>query len=177
MKNVLTAPVQVWHLIIVAVLVASLTSTMVVSAAPLSSLLAQGSVRMAVASGTDANSVDVPAGYTSVVILKQTITIPKGKVADLAVMGEVDAEGGASSGYQYCFGQIMLDDVATGTQFKPGNYIIEGFNPPPNNLSTPINGYLTSVKAGNHTVYLVMQAGYADCIALNRSMIILANIH
>ncbi len=176
MKKVLTAPVQLWHVILVTILIATLTSTAVVSAAPLSAFLTQGTVRMAVATGSDVNSITVPAGYSSVVVLSRLIAIPAGKVADLVAIGEVDMEGGAVSGYQYCFGQYRLDSI-TGTQFKPGNYILEGFNPPANNLSVPINGVLLNVPAGNHTIYMVMQAGYADCIALNRSMIIFANIH
>ena len=134
---------------------------------------------MAVASATDANQIDVPPTYASTVVLKQVITIPKGKTADLAVMGEVDIEGGsAASSYEYCFGQYRLDNVATGTQFKPGNYILKGFTPPvANNLSVPINGYLTGVKAGTHTIFMVVQAGYQDCYMNDRSMIILANVH
>jgi hypothetical protein len=178
MKRALSAPVQLWQLVLVSVLVAVLSTTAVVSAAPLTAgLLPNGQVRMAAASGTDSNAVNVPAGYTSVSVLEKTITVPKGRVADLLVMGEVDIEGGAVSGFQYCFGQYRLDDVASGPQFEPGNYILEGFNPPPNNLSTPINGFLLNVEPGDHTIYMVVQAGYADCYALNRSMIILVNIH
>ncbi len=177
MKEILSAPVRLWQLILVSVLVAALTSTVVVSAAPFSpDFLDQGKFRMAVEAGTDSDAVNVPAGYTDVVVLQKDITVPPGKVADLAVLGEVDIEGGLT-GYQYCFGQYRLDDVASGPQFEPGSYILEGFNPPPNNLSVPINGFLTDVPTGSHTVYMVMSAGYNDCYALNRSMIILANIH
>jgi hypothetical protein len=178
MKRVLTAPVQIWQLVLVSVLVASLTSTAVVIAAPLTSgFQPAGSMLMGLVSATDATMVTVPAGYTNVVVLQKTIVVPPHKVADLAVFGEVDIEGGASSGYQYCFGQYLLDDPNSGTQLHPGNYILEGFNPPANNLSVPINAFLTQVKPGTHTVYMVMQAGYANCYALDRSMIILANVH
>jgi hypothetical protein len=178
MKKALTAPVQLWQLVVVAVLVAALTGTVVVSAAPLTDgLLPHGQVRMAVASGTDADAVNVPAGYSSVSVLEKTIIVPNGKVADLLVMGAVDIEGGAVSGFQYCFGQYRLDDISTGPQFAPGNYILEGFNPPPNNLTTPISGHLLDVAPGEHTIHMVVQAGYADCYALNRSMIILVNLH
>ncbi len=176
MKKVFTAPVQLWQVVVVAVLVITLTGTVVASAASFpSGLLAQGIVRMALASST--TQVAVPATYTSTNVLQQTITIPVGKVGDIAVTGEADIEDGAGSGYQYCFGQYRLDNVATGTQFKPGNYILGGSNLPENNLSVPINGFLQNVKAGNHTVYMVMQAGYAICYAQDRSMIILVNIH
>jgi hypothetical protein len=177
MKKVFSAPVQIWQVVVVVVLVAALTGTVVAASAASfpSALLTQGVVRMAVASST--TQVAVPATYTSTNVLQQTITIPVGKVGDIAVTGEVDIEDGAGSGYQYCFGQYRLDNVATGTQFNPGNYILEGFNPPENNLSVPIDGYLQNVKAGNHTVYMVMQAGYAICFAQDRSMIILVNIH
>jgi hypothetical protein len=181
MKKVLIAPVQLWQLVLVSVLVAILTSTAVVSAAPLAvGLLAPGSVRMAVAPGTSANSVTVPSGYSSVSVLQKIITVPAGKVADLAVMGMVDIASGTFgiSNIQYCFGQYRLDNITSGTQFKGGNYILGGYTDyAPNNFSVPVNGYLTNVTAGNHTVYMVLQAGYHNCLALNRSMIILANIH
>ena len=44
------------------------------------------------------------------------------------------------------------------------------------NLSVPLNGYLQSVSAGTHTIYMALSAGYADCNALHRSMIVLVNI-
>ncbi len=175
MKNVLSAPVRMWQVLLVSVLVAVLTSTAVVSAAPLTAFLAPGTFRMGLKYGT--SPVSLPADYSSHAVLAHSIVIPAGKVADLAAIGEVDMEGGASTGYQYCFGQYRLDNVLTGTQFKPGNYILEGFNPPANNLSVPINGFLGNVPAGTHTVYMVMQAGYNTCTALDRSMIIIANIH
>jgi hypothetical protein len=178
MKKAFTAPVKLWHLILASVCVAALTTTVAVSAAPFTvGLLPNGQVRLAAAAGTDDDAINVPAGYTSVSILEKTITVPKGRVADLLVLGAVDIEGGAISGYQYCFGQYRLDDIDTGPQFEPGNYILEGFNPPPNNLTTPINGFLLNVEPGDHTIHMVVQAGYADCYALNRSMIILVNIH
>jgi len=177
MKSVLTAPVKLWHLVLVSVIVASLTSTAVVSASPfLLGFQPQGPILMGLVAGTDANPINVPAGGGNVAVLLKTITVPAGKVADLAVFGEADMEGGAT-GYQYCYGQIRLDDPNAGRQFQPGNYILQGFNPPANNLSAPINGFLTNVHAGQHTVFLVMGASFNNCYILNRSMIILANIH
>lgn len=178
MKRILTAPVQLWHVFLVTILVATLTSTAVVSAAPLQGFWLPGTMRMAAAFGNDSNAVHVPMGWNPVAVLQTTITIPAGKRADLAVMGEVDIESGTISGIQYCEGQIRLDNVTSGAQFRPGNYKLGGYaSNPPNNFSTPINGYLGNVIAGTHTIYLVVDAGYADCLALQRSMIVLANIH
>lgn len=178
MKKALNAPVKFWQLIVVSVLVAALTSTATVSAAPyLVGVWPTGSVRMSGAFGSDTNPVTVPKGYTPTVILEKTVTVPVGKSADIAVIGMVNFQGGAVSGNIYCFGRYRLDNSSGGTIFKPGNYILEGFNPPPNNLSVPLNGYLQNVAAGNHTIYMVADAGYADCIAQSRSMIILMNVH
>jgi hypothetical protein len=178
MKKALSAPVRMWQLVLVSVLVAVLTSTAVVSAAPLATgFLAPGTIRMIWAYGTGSAPVTMPADYSSHAVLSTTVVIPAGKVAELMAIGEVDMEGGATTGYQYCFGQYRLDNFKTGAQFKPGNYILEGFNPPANNLSVPINGFIGNVQAGTHTVYMVMQAGYNTCTALNRSMIVFANIH
>ena len=180
MKKTLTAPVQLWQLVLVSVLVAILTSTAVVKAAPLSAggFLTQGTIQIAPLQGANGSSVNVPSGYTNVAILQKTITIPAGKVADLVVMGAVDIASGTLAGIQYCFGQYRLDNVSSGTQFKGGNYILGGYlQDPPNNFTVPINGFLQNVTAGNHTVYMVMSAGYADCNAFNRTMLIFANIH
>jgi hypothetical protein len=178
MKKALNAPVKFWQLIVVSVLVAVLTSTATVSAAPyMVGVWPTGSVRMSGAFGTDTNSVTVPKGYTPTVILQKTITVPAGKVADIAVIGMVNFQSGMSTSYIYCFGRYRLDNANSGTKFRPGDYILEGFNPPPNNLSVPLNGYLQNVAAGNHTIYMVADAGYADCVAQSRSMIILMNVH
>ena len=178
MKKALNAPVKFWQLIVVSVLVAVLTSTATVSAAPyMVGVWPTGSVRMSGAFGTDVNSVTVPKGYTPTVILEKTITVPAGKSADIAVIGMVNFQSGASPNYIYCFGRYRLDNSSGGTIFKPGSYVLEGFNPPPNNISVPLNGYLQNVPAGNHTIYMVADAGYADGIAQSRSMIILMNVH
>lgn len=177
MKKILTSQVKMWHLIVLAIVVTFLTSATIVAAEPLAGgFWGAGTIMIAAASGTDSSQVTVPKGYADTVVLQKAITIPPGKSADLAVIGSADIEGGASTGYQYCFGQYRLDAIG-GSQFKPGNYILEGFNPPPNNLTVPINGFITKVPSGQHTVYMVMEAGYADCYILNRSMIIIANIH
>ena len=177
MKNALNAPVKFWQLILVSVLVAALTSTATVSAAPyLVGVWPTGSVLMSGVFGTDNNSITVPSGYVDTTILQKTITVPAGKVADIAVIGMVNFQAGSSTGYIYCFGEYRLDNIA-GTAFKPGTYILEGFNPPPNNLSVPLNGYLQNVPAGNHTIYMVVSAGYTSCTAQDRSMIILMNVH
>jgi hypothetical protein len=177
MKKALSAPVQLWQLVLAAFLVAALTTTAAVLAGPPGDgMLPHGQARFAVA-GDNTNSISVPAGYTNVGVLERTITVPKGKLADLMAVGEVNIQSGALTGYQYCFGEYRLDDVTNGTQFEPGNYILEGFNPPQNNLSFPVNGYLTNVEPGDHTIYMVLSAGYADCIAQTRSMIVMVNLH
>ena len=174
MKKILTAPVRLWHLMLVVILLATLTGTAVVSAAPLSAFLPAGTMRMAVAYSDSLYTV--PEGYTNKIVLQQSFSIPAGKVGDVVAIGEVDIQGGDLTGNQYCFGEYRLDTVG-GTQFKPGSYILEGINPPPNNLSLPIIGFLTGVGSGQHSVKMVMSAGYADCIAMNRAMILLVNIH
>lgn len=177
MKRTLSAPVQLWQLVLVIFLAAAFITTAALSALPPDDgMLPKGQVRMAVA-GDDTDSVTVPAGYTNVAVLEKTITVPKGKLADFMAIGEVNIQSGALTGFQYCFGEYRLNDVTSGTQFEPGNYILEGFNPPQNNLSFPINGYLTDVEPGEHTIYMVVSAGYADCIVQTRSMIILVNFH
>jgi len=177
MKNALSTPVKLWQLLLITVLVVVLTTTVAFSAAPPNDgMLPKGQVRFAVAGDDGTNSINVPAGYTNVAILEKTITVPNGRVADLMALGEVDIEGGLT-GYGYCFGEFRLDDIEAGPQFEPGNYILYGFNPPPNNLSLPINGYLLNVEPGEHTIYMVMSAGYNDCYTLTRSMIVTVNIH
>ncbi len=177
MKKALSAPVQLWQLVLASFLVAALATSAAVLAGPAADgFLPHGQVRFAVA-GDSINSVTVPAGYTNTAVLEKTITVPKGRLADLMAVGEVNIQSGALTGYQYCFGEYRLDDATSGTQFQPGNYILEGFNPPQNNLSLPINGYLTDVEPGDHTIYMVVSAGYADCIAQTRSMIISVNLH
>lgn len=177
MRKVLTTQVQLWHLVVLVAVSVFVGSAAVVSAETLGTgFWTQGAINIATVSGDDSNSVTVPSGYADTVVLQKSITIPAGKSADLAVIGSVDMEGGGTSGYQYCFGQYRLDAIG-GSQFKPGNYILEGFNPPANNLTVPINGFMAKVPPGKHTVYMVMEAGYHDCIALDRSMIIIANIH
>ena len=177
MKNALSTPVKLWQLLLVSALVVVLTTTVAFSAAPPDDgMVPHGQVRFAV-TGDSENTISVPAGYTNVAVLEKTITVPNGRVADLLAFGEVDIEGGALTGYGYCFGEFRLDDIENGPQFDPGSYILYGFNPPPNNLSLPINGYLLNVEPGEHTIYMVMSAGYADCINLTRSMIVTVNIH
>ena len=176
MKKALSAPVQLWQLVLVAVLAAFISTAAFAALPPDEGLLPKGEVRFAVA-GDDSEFVTVPAGYDNVAVLEKTITVPKGRLADFMAIGEVNIQSGALTGYQYCFGEYRLNDVISGTQFEPGNYILEGFNPPQNNLSFPINGYLTNVEPGEYTIYMVVSAGYADCIVMTRSMIIMANFH
>lgn len=174
MKNVFTAPVQLWHLILVVVVIAALASTVVASAAPLSSFLAQGNVRMAFAANPNTMSI---APGTHKVGLQQTITIPAGKHADLAVIGAVDFQGGGLVTIMYCFGLYRLDNATTGTPSKPGNTILIGFNPSQNNLTTPVNGWFTNVGSGTHTVYMDLSASFGICTPQYRQMMIFANIH
>jgi len=182
MKRTLTAPVQLWQLVLVSVMVAVLTSTAVVSAAPYApSFLAAGTTRYAVASCNTCEVVDT--GAPREWVLKTSFTVPAGMVADLMAIGSADLQGGAA-GYHYCYGQYRLDGTAGagnshtgGTGFSPGNYILYGFNPSPNNLTVPINGFLKNVAAGAHVVYQVMEAGYNDCIVNYDSMIVIANLH
>ncbi len=176
MKKMLTAPVQVWQLVVLAVIMLFGLTGAVVAAAPLANgFWANGTKNMAAVSDSANNPIDVPQN-SETAVLSKTITIPAGKVADLAVFGAVDMEAGTASGYQYCFGEYTLDSTS-GTVFKPGNYILQGFNPPENNLTAPIDGFLTNVSAGTHTVYMTRSASFADCTALYRSMVIIANIH
>ena len=177
MRRALSAPVQLWHLVLVSIMGATFIATAALAALPPDDgMLPKGQVRFAVA-GDDTDSIAVPAGYTNVAVLEKTITVPNGKLADFMAIGEVNIQSGALTGYQYCFGEYRLNDVESGTQFEPGNYILEGFNPPQNNLSFPINGYLTNVEPGEHTIYMVVSAGYADCIVQTRSMIVMVNFH
>jgi hypothetical protein len=183
MKKVLASPVQLWHLVLVAVLVSVLTSTVTVSAAPLSALWPAGTIRMAAVSDNGDNNIVIPADYSNVAVLEQVINIPAGKRGDLMVMGEVDIQtDNSTTHYQYCWGDIRFDNInAVNKIFKPGTpYMLEAWgniDRVPYSLSLPINGYRQNLPAGDHTIYMVMSAGYGECNARTRSMMIFMNIH
>ena len=185
--RLLSANLQVWHVLVSMGVIALITTGSVVMAGPHApppwrgkvdhltpaAFVPSGEFRMATAVATTAQYVKSVDG--KVTVLSAAFNVPSGQTADIAAF--FNAEG-----YKYpngyCYVEFHLDSVtALGSMLRPGRlwvadgYIYKGGYP-----TISAQSVRNNIAAGDHTLYVVMTATGGDCYVSGRSLIVLANL-
>jgi hypothetical protein len=184
MTKLLSAQLQVWHLLVGIAFIAMATTGGVVIAGPYAppvwsakidaatpaAFLPAGAIRMAAASARVAQYVKSTDG--DVTVLTVDFSVPIGHTADVAAFFNAESYKYPNG---YCYLEFYLDSA--GKSLRPGRvwvadgYVFNGAYP-----TISAQGFLGNIGPGNHTIYVKMQTTGGDCYVNDRSLIVLSNV-
>jgi hypothetical protein len=185
MKKLLSANLQVWHLLAGIGVIALATTGGVVMAGPHAppawgakvetvtpaAFVPPGNFRMATAAVNGSQYVKATDGVVTVISVP--FIVPSGHAADIVAFFNAEAYKYPNG---YCYVEFRLDSLAS-DPLRPGKlwvtdgYIYKGGYPTISAQSFRIN-----LGAGQHTLYVQMTATGGDCLLSDRSLIVMANV-
>ena len=177
MSRILGSKFTLRHLVVVAILIATLAISAAALAGARSShgQFAAGSIRMSSSKSNAYVSVD---SDTVTKVLRTSFKVPSGKTADVQATFTGTFAHNIGT-YAYCFGAFTLDNQTyPDATFQPGQVQLFGgaTSTEPDQLSLGMTGYRTTIGPGTHFVNVYISPAYAGCTVEDRALNVLVNI-
>ena len=184
MKKLLSANLQVWHLLVGIAFIAMATTGGVVIAGPHAppvweakvdaaapaAFVPEGTMRMATAFAEVSQTVKAADGF--VTVLSATFSVPSGQTADIAAFFNAAAYKYPNG---YCYVEFYLDSA--GLTLRPDKlWVVDGYIYKGGYPTISAQGFRGAIGPGNHTVFVKLQTTGGDCYVNHRSLIVLANV-
>ena len=185
MKKLLSANLQVWHLLVgIAFIAMAMTGGVVIAgpyappvwgeakvdAAAPAAFVPEGTMRMATAFAEVSQTVKAADGF--VTVLSATFSVPSGQTADIAAFFNAAAYKYPNG---YCYVEFYLDSA--GLTLRPDKlWVVDGYIYKGGYPTISAQGFRGAIGPGNHTVFVKLQTTGGDCYVNHRSLIVMANV-
>jgi hypothetical protein len=185
MKKLLSANLQVWHLLVgIAFIAMAMTGGVVIAgpyappvwgeakvdAAAPAAFVPEGTMRMATAFAEVAQYVKATDGV--VTVLSASFSVPSGQTADIAAFFNAAAYKYPNG---YCYVEFFLDSA--GLTLRPDRlWVVDGYIYKGGYPTISAQGFRGAIGPGNHTVFVKMETTGGDCYVNHRSLIVMANL-